>query len=415
MRWNARLRTVRGMSTGNTLCWSGGRLAIASAASLLGAAFLIGCEKPAQAIAVPPAEMSVAQPIQQTVTDSAEFPGNTAAFASVDVRARVKGFLKKIDFAEGENVKAGELLFEIEPDIFQAEVDSAKANLQGADARLAKAKADLSIKKEMAAGNAASKLDVIQAEANVHTAEADVAAGKASLEQATINLNYTKIYAPIAGRIDKSRIDAGNLVGADGNTLLTNIVQADPIYVYFYVDEPTIQKFMARTSKSGVTPGTTRPTLPLQMALGASSTFSYSGQIDFVDNQVDSATGTIRVRGVLPNADRLITPGFFSRVRVPDGEPYAAVLVPERAIGVDQGQKFVLVVNDKNVVESRPIETGSQQGRMRVVKKGLKPDDWFITDGILRTRPGATIAPQKKSLAEPATTQATTQQTAQAN
>jgi multidrug efflux system membrane fusion protein len=386
---------------------SSGHKFLAVALSLLGVRLLAGCAKPAEATVVPPSEMSVAQPIRQEVTDFVEFPGNTAAFASVDVRARVKGFLKKINFQEGENVKQGDLLFEIEPDIFQAEVDSATAQQQGAEARLAKAKADLAIKKEMAAGNAASKLEVIQAEASVNTATAEVAASKAAIEQAQINLNYTKIYAPIAGRIDKSRVDAGNLVGADGNTLLASIVQSDPIYVYFYVDEATVQKFLARSIAGGTAPGTRKIDLPMTLALGDTGTFSYSGKVDYVDNQVDPATGTIKVRAQLPNANRMITPGFFSRVRVPDGAAYQAVLVPERAIGVDQGQKYVLVVNDKNVVELRPIETGSQQGRLRVVKRGLKPDEWFITDGILRTRPGATIVPNKKSIMVGPTSQPT--------
>ncbi len=396
-----RVGSVRGMVTRIPLVVIGGMM-------LAGLALVSGCEKQAEATVVPPTDVSVAQPIQQQVTDFVEFSGNTAAYATVDVRARVKGFLKKIDFTEGAMVKVGDLLFEIEPDIFQAEVDSAKANQQGAEARLAKAQADLNIKKEMAAGNAASKLEVIQAQASVNTATAEVAAAKASIEQAQINLNYTKIYAPLAGRIDKSRVDVGNLVGSDGNTLLASIVQSDPIYVYFYVDEPTVQRFLSRSIERGEQPGSRKINLPLQLARGDTGKFSSAGTIDFVDSQVDPATGTIKVRGELPNANRMITPGFFSRVRVPDGAAYQAVLVPERSIGVDQGQKYVLVVNDKNVVELRPIETGSQQGRMRVVKSGLKPDEWFITDGLLRTRPGATVNPQKKSITSttaPATTQ----------
>jgi membrane fusion protein, multidrug efflux system len=393
------------MCTHTSLTWRRCRRAAAGVALILGAAMTIGCEKEAQATVAPPAEITVSQPIKDSVTDFVEFTGNTAPFASVDVRARVKGFLKKINFKEGAIVKVGDLLFEIEPDIYQAELDSAKAMLQGADARLAKAKADLAIKKEMAAGNAASKLDVIQAEASVNTATAEVAAANAAIEQANINLNYTKIYAPLAGRIDKSKVDEGNLVGADGNTLLTNIVQSDPIYVYFYADEPTLQRFQRRMREMGTAPPATAPNLPFTLALGDSGDFKYSGTIDFVDNQVDASTGTIRVRGRLPNPDRAITPGFFARIKVPDGEPYQAVVIPERSIGVDQGQKYVLTVNDKNAVEYRAIETGAKHGRMRVVTKGLTPDDWFVTEGIVRTRPGATIAPQKKPLEASSTTQ----------
>jgi RND family efflux transporter MFP subunit len=295
-------------------------------------------------------------------------------------------------------VKEGDVLFEIEPDVFQAEVNSAKAKQQAADSQLEKSEADLKIKQEMAAGNAASKLDVIQAQANMDIAKANIELCKAQLAQATIDLGYTTIRAPISGRIDRSRIDVGNLVGSDGNTLLATIVQADPIYVYFDVDEAAVQRFQKRMIEKGITPGSEKASLPLVMALGATGDFAYKGNIDYVDNKVDPSTGTVKVRGVLENKTGAITPGFFARVKVPDGEPYDAVLVPERAIGVDQGQKYVLAVNDKNVVEMRPIEAGSQQGRMRVVKKGLGADEWVITEGILRTRPGATVAPQQKPM-----------------
>jgi RND family efflux transporter MFP subunit len=366
-----------------------------------------GCEKQSQSAAPPPAGVTVSHPVQKQVTDFVDFTGNTEASASVDLRARVKGFLKKLNFIDGAMVKEGDLLFEIEPDVYQAELDSAKASLQAAQARLAKAKADLAIKQEMAAGNAASKLDVIQAQAGVDISTAEVALSNARVEQARINLGFTKVYAPLTGRIDRSRIDVGNLVGADGNTLLANIVQASPMYVYADVDEPTVQRVQIRMRQQGIDPNgpKDRPKLPLTLALGTSADFPYSGVIDYVDNKVDSATGTLRIRGVLENKDRSITSGFFARIRVPDGDAYTALLVPERAIGVDQGQKYLLVVNDKNVVDARPVETGSQQGRLRVIKKGLTGDEWVITDGLLRTRPGATVAPERKPIASDAATQ----------
>ena len=164
-------------------------------------------------------------------------------------------------------------------------------------------------------------------------------------------------------------------------------MQAAPIYVYFDVDEATVQRLQTRMIAKGITPGARSPDLPLKLALGDTGDFAYDGVIDYVDNKVDATTGTIKVRGILKNENRAIAPGFFARVRVPDADPYQAVLVPERSIGVDQGQKYVFTVNDKGVVELRTIETGSQQGRMRVVKSGLRPDEWIITEGILRTRP----------------------------
>lgn len=361
---------------------------------------ILGCDQEkAEPVAVPPTTVTVSQPVVQEVSDFVEFTGNTQPLASVDLRARVKGFLKKTNFTDGAMVKQGELLFEIDPAIFQAQVDSAKASLQAAKATLEKANADLAIKKEMEAGNAASKLEVIQAQASVYVAQANVELTTAQLEEANINLGYTKIYAPISGRIDKAQVDVGNLVGADGNTLLANIVQLSPIYAYFNADEATVQKFQKRIIARGILPGDREPNLPMTMALGLSDNFSFKGVIDYVDNKVDPSTGTINVRAVLPNDNRALLAGYFVRVRVPDGEPYQAVLVPERAIGVDQGQKYLLAVNDKNVVELRPIETGSQHGRMRVVTKGITADDWIITEGLLRTRPGATVAPEKKALA----------------
>jgi multidrug efflux system membrane fusion protein len=270
--------------------------------------------------------------------------------------------------------------------------------LDAAKATLEKSEADLSIKQEMAAGNAASKLDVIQAQAAVDISKASVALSIAKLKEAEINLGYTKILSPLNGRIDKSRVDAGNLVGSDGNTLLANIVQADPIFVYFDVDEATVQRIQQRAKQLGQDTSGASPKASIMVALGDSPEFKYKGTIDYIDNKVDASTGTIRVRGVLSNPDRTLVPGFFARVRIPDGEPYQAVLIPDRAIGVDQGQKFVLVVNDKNAVEARPIETGAQHGRLRVVKKGVAPGEWVITEGLLRTRPGATVAPEKKPI-----------------
>lgn len=364
---------------------------------IAGGAILSGCEKAPQQVAPPPTVVTVGQPSQDKVGDFIEFPGKIQALDSVDLRARVKGFLKKIDYTEGAVVKEGDLLLEIDPAVFQAEVDSATASLQAAKASLEKSNADLAIKKEMAAGNAASKLDVIQAQAAADVSTANVALGTAKLEEAKINLGYTKVYAPIPGRIDKCRVDEGNLVGADGNTLLANIVRTDQVYVYFEVDEATVQRFQERLREKGVDSSGSKPKAPLTLALGDTGDFKYKGSIDYIDNKVDPTTGTVRVRGILENADSALVPGFFARVRIPDGEPYQAVLVSDRSIGVDQGQKYVLVVNDKNVVEMRPIETGSQHGRLRVVKKGLKPDEWVITEGLLRTRPGATVAPSKKS------------------
>lgn len=367
---------------------------------LISGLMLGGCDAKDKAAApLAPSAVTVAKPTVGKVADFVEFTGTTEAFASVDIRARVKGFLKKIHFTDGAFVKEGDLLFEIEPDLFIAEVDRGKAALAAGQAHLEKAKADLAIKQEMAAGNAASKLDVIQAEADVATATAEVTAADALLQQANINLGYTKIYAPIAGKIDRSRVDVGNLVGSDGNTLLASIVQSNPIYVYFDIDEPTLQKFMDRLRKeSGGKPvNINKNELPMTMALGNSPDFEFKGFLDYVDNKVDTASGTIRIRGVIPNPDYTLVPGFFARVRVPDGNPYDATLVPERAIGVDQGRKYVLVVNDKNVVENRVVETGSAHGRMRVVTKGVSPGEWVITEGILRTRPGATVAPQPES------------------
>jgi multidrug efflux system membrane fusion protein len=374
-------------------------LLIGTLVAILVVPLLVGCDaKEAQATVAAPTGVSVSQPGREQVADSVEFTGTIKALNTLDLRARVKGFLKKINYTQGATVKAGDLLFEIDPDVFQAELDSAKATLQAAKASQEKSDADYKIKQEMAAGNAASKLDVIQAKAALDVSSANVLLCEAKVKEAEIQLGYTKIYTNITGRIDKSRVDAGNLVGSDGNTLLATVVQADKVYVEFQVDEATAQRFHERMREQKDGDVINKPKATLTLALGDTDDFSHKGSVFYIDNKVDTATGTVKVQGILDNPDYALIPGYFARVRIPDGQPYQAVLVPDRAIGIDQGQKYVLTVNDKNVVEMKPIETGAQHGRMRVVKKGLNGDEWVITEGLLRTRPGATVAPEKKPL-----------------
>ena len=323
---------------------------------LSGALLAIGaaCSREATVVAPPPPEVSISQPVEEPVQDTLEFTGRTSAIETVEVRARVTGYISKVAFSDGAVVKAGDLLFEIDPREYQA---------------------------------------------TVLRAEGDVAALRAQLENARLDLEFTRVTAPIAGRVSRAEITAGNLVvvGASGGPLLTTIVSLDPIYVYFDADERAlirVRKARLANGETAVPSGKT----PAFVGLAEEEGFPHHGMIDFLDNRVDPSTGTIRVRAVLPNPDALLTPGLFVRVRIPVSDAKPALLVNDRAIGTDQDRKYVLVVNDKNVVEYRPVKLGAMHEGLRTVTEGLAPADWVVVNGVQRARPGVTVAPQKVSM-----------------
>jgi RND family efflux transporter MFP subunit len=352
-----------------------------------------GCKREPPALAAtPPPVVTVSQPLEREVTDYYEYTGRTAAVDAVEVRARVSGYLVKVNFREGSVVKKGDLLFLIDPRPFQAVLDQAKGQVTQLEARLARAEADVTRDERLLPKGAASQKDLDQAVADRGEARAAIQSTRAAVDQATLNLEFTRVTAPISGRISRYLITEGNLVTAD-TTLLTTIVSIDPMYAYFDVDERTVLRVQelirtgrARFARDGE--------VPVALALATDKGFPHQGTINFVDNQINPSTGTLRMRGVSPNADAILTPGLFVRVRVPIGEPHRAVLVTERAIDTDQGQKVLYVVNDQNEVVSHPISVGALHDGLRVIEEGVQPGERVIVNGLLQVRPGITVEPK---------------------
>jgi RND family efflux transporter MFP subunit len=351
-----------------------------------------GCRKANEYIQPPPPVVTVAQPVQHEIVHQLEFTGTTRATEAVDIRARVMGYLKSIEFKDGDFVEAGKQLFLIEPEPFQASLDAAKARLQRAEATVALARADLARTEPLVGrGATAQELDVRRA--NVATGEADVASAKAALRQAELDLAYTEIRAPITGRTSRHMVDIGNLV-QPGETMLTRIEAYDPIYVYFTVSEADVMEFLHVNQATAIEQIRKNPPT-LYMGLSDEQGFPHQGKLDFAEIGVDPQTGTQMRRGEFPNPDRKLVPGLFARVRLPIGEPKPGLMVPDRAIATDQRGEYVLAVNDKNVVEYRPVKLGMRIGRMRVVNEGITAQDWLIVNGLQRGRPGGEVKPQQ--------------------
>ena len=367
------------------------------------AAVAAGCGGGAKVSALPPPEVSVSQPVEEPVQETLEFTGRISAVDSVEVRARVTGYITKVAFTDGALVKAGDLLFEIDPREYQAAALRAEGEVARLRAQLARTESEVARNQTLRPSGAASARELERAVAEKGAAEGELKAKLAQLELARLDIEFTQVTAPVAGRASRAEITQGNLVvvGASGGPLLTTIVSLDPIYVNFDADERALVRVQKTTiARDGTaTPENVRAAnLPVLVALADENDFPHRGTIDFVDNQIDPSTGTIHVRAVLPNPNRLLSPGLFARVRVPVGETRPGVLVTDRAIATDQDRKYVLVVNEQNVVEYRPVKLGAIHGGLRAVDEGLAPNEWVIVNGIQRVRPGVTVTPQKVSM-----------------
>jgi len=367
------------------------------------AAVAAGCGGGAKVSALPPPEVSVSQPVEEPVQETLEFTGRISAVDSVEVRARVTGYITKVAFTDGALVKAGDLLFEIDPREYQAAALRAEGEVARLRAQLARTESEVARNQTLRPSGAASARELERAVADKGAAEGELKAKLAQLELARLDVEFTQVTAPVAGRASRAEVTQGNLVvvGASGGPLLTTIVSLDPIYVNFDADERALVRVQKTTiARDGTaTPENVRAAnLPVLVALADENDFPHRGTIDFVDNQIDPSTGTIHVRAVLPNPNRLLSPGLFARVRVPVGETRPGVLVTDRAIATDQDRKYVLVVNEQNVVEYRPVKLGAIHGGLRAVDEGLAPNEWVIVNGIQRVRPGVTVTPQKVSM-----------------
>jgi RND family efflux transporter MFP subunit len=356
--------------------------------------FASGCRRTAASAPVAPrVEVTVAKPLVRKVSDYEDFIGRTKAADFVEVRSRVTGYLVKILFEDGDDVKRAQPLFEIDPRPFRAEYNKALADVKIADANLKLRKTDVERNRPLVAKNTVTQADFHKMVAQLEEAEATLESRRATADTAKLNLSFTHILSPIEGRASRAKVTYGNLVQAD-STLLTTVVSVDPIYVYFNADEETHLRVQAaaREGKLKLDKGK----VDVWMELASESGFPHRGVIDFSENEVDAATGTIEIRGVFANpkparGNRILQPGLFCRVRVPLGEPYQAILVAERAIGSDQGQKYVLVVKSDHKVEYRSVELGRLEDGLRVIRAGITPDDQVIVSGTQRARAGAMV------------------------
>jgi RND family efflux transporter MFP subunit len=344
----------------------------------------------------PPPEVTVAQPIEREVTVDLEATGTVTGLETVEVRARVQGLISAIHFRAGSIVRAGDLLFTIDPKPFRARLAQAEADLAGKEARLKLAASNLRKASELATKQVLADQELDTATAQHEQAVADVALARANLEAASLDLSYTEVRAPIDGRIGRNLVDQGALVGASEPTLLATIVNDRQVYVYFDVSEREMLDYL-RANPDARRPSVEQARLPVHVARSDEDGFPHEGWIDFADNQLDVETGTLRVRAIVPNPDRIIVPGTFVRLRVPTARE-RALLLPDVAVSSDQAGRFVLVVDDANKVERRSVTVGVLVDRMRRIESGLEPGQWVVVNGLQRARPGAEVAPQRSTV-----------------
>lgn len=336
--------------------------------------------------AMPLPQVDVATVLQRDVVDWQTYSGRLEAVDKVDVRPLVSGTIVSVNFKDGSLVKKGDTLFVIDPRPYQAEVDRAAAQLAAAQAQAGYAQSDWARAQRLITDNAIAKRDYDQKQNDARAAAANVKAAEAALETARINLGYTRITAPVAGRVSRAEITLGNVVSAGANAApLTTLVSVSPIYASFDADEQTYLDYLSHL-KAG-TP------VPVQLGLADETGYSRTGTIESVDNRLDTASGTIRVRARFDNADGALVPGLYARIKVAGSKPHQALLVDEAAIGTDQYKKYVLALDSAGHVDYRPVQLGSEQGNLRVIASGLQPGDKIVVDGLQRVRPGAQVQP----------------------
>jgi multidrug efflux system membrane fusion protein len=363
---------------------------------LLVAGLLAGCDgKPAASAGPPPAPpVTVALPLQKKITEWDEYTGRFTALASVEVRARVSGFIDSIHFKDGQLVKQGDPLFVIDPRPYEIAVEQAKADVERGQAKLELATQDVDRASPLVKNQTLTEREFDTRKSTQRDAAGQVASAQAALKQAELNLEWTQVRAPIAGRISDTRVDAGNLIsgGQTGATLLTVIVSLDPIRFVFDGSEADFLRYQ-HLAAAGLRPSSRDAPNPVAVKLADESDFKHAGRMDFVDNVVNAKTGTIRGRAVFDNKDGMLTPGFFGRLRLFGGE-HDALLVPDAAIASDQSRKIVFTVADDGTVGTKLVELGPIIDGLRVVRSGLAATDRIVIDGLLRARPGQKVKPE---------------------
>ena len=374
---------------------------VAAAAVSVTAVSLAGCgrNEAAEAHAAPPApQVTVAAAISRKITDFDELTGRFEALERVEVRPRVSGYIASVNFKEGSEVRKGDALFVIDPRPYQAERDKAAAGLAQARSQLVLARTERERGIKLLAQHAISQEEYDTRTAGSEQAEANVEAAKAALDAAALNVEFTRVTAPISGRISRALVTSGNFV-TNGQTPLTTLVSLDPIYVSFDGDEQQYLKY-SRLAREAAAGGAHEARNPVQVGLADESGFPHEGVMVFVDNALDPATGTIRSRALLDNHERQFTPGLFARIKLIGSVSHDAVLVNDSAIGTDQTMRYVLVVDKSNKVELRPVQLGSIIDGLRVVQAGLSPGETIVVNGLQRVRPGAQVQPQRVAMGE---------------
>jgi RND family efflux transporter MFP subunit len=362
--------------------------------TLAGLSLLAGCKRQNAYVPPPTPRVTVAQPLRQPVTPYFEATGNTVAYNQVDLMARVSGFLQAIRYTDGASVHQGDTLFVIEPAPYAAKLQQAQAGLASAQAQALQTDAEYKRQASLGRNDFSSRSTVDQALAARDSAQANVQDQQAAVSQAAINLGYTQVTAPFDGVVTAHEVDVGSLVGANNATKLATIVQLDPVYVTFNVNEQDVLRIRAGLRERGLTNSELRK-VPVEIGLMDEPGYPHTGKLDYASPLVDTQTGTLTVRGVLPNPDRTLLPGLFVRVRVPMQQSGAeALLVPETALGADQSGPYVLVLDHDNVVQQRTIQTGPKLGDLRVVESGLHADDRVVIAGIQRAVAGSKVIPE---------------------
>ncbi|HTJ94052.1 MAG TPA: efflux RND transporter periplasmic adaptor subunit, partial [Pararobbsia sp.] len=340
----------------------------------------------------PAAEVDVAPVIAKSITDWQGYSGRLEAIDKVEIRPLVSGTIVAVYFKDGALVKKGDALFTIDPRPYQAEVDRTAAQLAAAEAQQNYASTDFARAQRLIGDNAIAKRDFDQKDNAAREAVANLKAAKAALEQAQINLGYTKVVAPVAGRVSRAELTVGNIVSAGANSaIMTTLVSVSPIYASFNVDEQTYLQYLSHDAKSGA--------VPVHLGLANEDGYSRDGVVDSVDNQLDTTSGTIRVRARFENKDGALLPGLFARVEVGGGAPHAAVLVDDRAVGTDQDKKFVMVVDTQDKAQYREVQLGPLHDGLRVIASGLKPGERIVVNGLQRVRPGDPVRPNMVQMA----------------
>lgn len=372
----------------------------------IGSLALAACGSKNTYVAPPPPKVVVAKPLQQPVTLYVHLTGNTAAFRTANLVARVQGYLESIDYQDGAFVTKGTQLFGIERDTYQAQVDLSKAQLAKDRSVLAQAQVNLTRyqsleqQKSIAAQTAQDQGFVVEQD------QAIVGVDQANLDLANINLGFTRVVAPFDGIVTNHQVDIGNLVGASGPTTLATIVQIDPIYVNYTISEPQFLAIRKSTATDGRPVSTADLTfiasVPVEIGLQNEEGYPHKGHLDYVSPQVDPSSGTLAVRAVLQNKDQALVPGLFVRIRVPVAREEKALLTQDTAIGTGQEGRYVLVVGADNVVQRKIVKIGQKQGQLRIIESGLDPDDWVVAEGVQRAFPGTKVEPQRSELTPPA-------------